>query len=110
MVVISFFRHSNGRKICGFSISGHAGFGSFGKDVLCAAISSAVYLVINTVTDVIKVKPLVLEVFDGDLEFVLKSRDADICELLIKGLELHLSEMSKQYSKNMLVKYRNIKE
>ena len=110
MVVVSFFRHSNSLRICGFSVLGHAGFGSFGKDILCAAVSSAIYLVINTVTDVFKIKPLVLEVFEGKVEFMLKSKDADICEFLIKGLELHLFEMSRQYPKNMLVEYRNIKE
>lgn len=35
----------------GFTISGHAGWADRGKDVVCAAVSSAVELTCNTVTD-----------------------------------------------------------
>ncbi|UKI17438.1 MAG: ribosomal-processing cysteine protease Prp [Ruminococcus sp.] len=34
-----------------FSLSGHAGWGESGSDVVCASVSSAAELVCNTVTD-----------------------------------------------------------
>lgn len=35
---------------CGFIVSGHAG-GIFGQDIVCAGVSSAVMLTVNTLTD-----------------------------------------------------------
>ncbi len=35
----------------GFHISGHAGFDVYGKDIVCAAVSSAAMLTVNLVTD-----------------------------------------------------------
>ena len=46
MIRAVFFEGENGR---GFEISGHAG-GSAGRDIVCAAVSSAVYMAANTVT------------------------------------------------------------
>ena len=48
MVKASFYR-KNG-LYCGFIISGHAG-GQFGQDIVCAGVSSAVMLTLNTMTD-----------------------------------------------------------
>ena len=41
-----------GQTLLGYDISGHSGAGVAGEDVVCAAISSAAYLVANTITEV----------------------------------------------------------
>ena len=64
MIRAVFFEGENGR---GFEISGHAG-GSAGTDIVCAAVSSAVYMAANTVTDVIKIHADISEQ-DGYLKF-----------------------------------------
>ena len=38
-------------RIYGFVVTGHAGYGEEGEDIVCSAVSSAVQLVCNTVTD-----------------------------------------------------------
>ena len=43
------FYQKNG-LYCGFIISGHAG-GKYGQDIVCAGVSSAVMLTVNTLTD-----------------------------------------------------------
>lgn len=48
MIKASFYR-KNG-LYCGFVVSGHAG-GRFGQDIVCAGVSSAVMLTINTLAD-----------------------------------------------------------
>ena len=40
-------------EIVGFSIDGHAGFGEAGTDIVCAAVSSAAYMTVNTITEVL---------------------------------------------------------
>ncbi len=44
------FLRCNGECVA-FSISGHAGAGRYGQDIVCAAVSSAVMLTCNTITD-----------------------------------------------------------
>ena len=57
------FRMREG-SLTGFTVSGHAGAGSAGRDIVCAAVSSAVYMAANTVTDVLHC-PADITVGDG---------------------------------------------
>ncbi len=41
----------NVKLFSGFEISGHAGYGSEGNDIVCAAVSSCTMLVCNAVTE-----------------------------------------------------------
>lgn len=50
MIVAEFFR-KNG-EITGFKVSGHAGYDMFGKDIVCAGVSSAVMMTANLVTEI----------------------------------------------------------
>ena len=38
--------------ITGFTISGHSDFAEQGSDIVCSAVSSAVYMAANTITEV----------------------------------------------------------
>lgn len=44
------FQQNNG-KLCGFSVCGHAGYADAGADIVCAAVSSAVQLAANLITE-----------------------------------------------------------
>lgn len=69
MIRAVFFEGENGR---GFEIRGHAG-GNAGRDIVCAAVSSAVYMAANTVTDVIKIHADISEQ-DGHLKFSVSEK------------------------------------
>ena len=107
MVNITFFQGSS-EQIFGFSVEGHAGLEVCGKDVVCAAVSSAIYLVLNSIIDVLGLKPVVLEVSAGRILFKLSNKDASLCGDFLQGLRLHLVELSKQYPKNVSVSYKKI--
>ena len=49
MIKAEFLRY--GGALVGFSVSGHAGAGEYGHDIVCSAVSSAVMLTANTITD-----------------------------------------------------------
>lgn len=95
-------------RLTGFSIQGHADHGEAGTDVVCAAVSSAAYLVVNTVTDVLAVTPLSLRAEEGDLFFRLEARDEPACRVLMQGLKLHLSQLEEQYPEHIRVDYMEI--
>lgn len=50
MITADFFKNSD-NKLLGFAVSGHSGFEDVGKDIVCAAVSSAVMLVSNAITE-----------------------------------------------------------
>ena len=51
MIVARFFCREGRPR--GFTVSGHAGYAEAGSDIVCAAATSAVQLVCNTITDVL---------------------------------------------------------
>lgn len=48
-----------GNNIIGFTIKGHAGYAESGQDIICAGVSSAIMLTVNTITDFIKAEATV---------------------------------------------------
>ena len=97
MIRAVFFEGKNGR---GFEISGHAG-GSAGRDIVCAAVSSAAYMTANTVTEVLSVEADA-DVRDGYMKFSFNSGNS-AAEAVLDGLELHLRELEKEYPKKLKV-------
>lgn len=99
MIYVEFFTYPDGKN-AGFSMKGHSGTGEEGYDIVCAAVSSAAYLVVNTITDIIGVKASV-HVEDGYMDCKIASGDTQVCDALLKGLRLHLSALRQQYPQNI---------
>lgn len=92
----------------GVRITGHAMFGPYGNDIVCAAVSSAAYLVVNTITDVYHRSPLVLRADDGAMLLRLQEQDVDVCKELLQGLKLHLLGLEEQYENEIKVGYMEV--
>ena len=94
------FLTTNG-KLKGFVIKGHAGYALFGKDIVCASVSSSVMQTANTVTEIFKVKADVKahnnEISCGLLE------ESETASKLIEGLKLHLTLLSEDYPNTIKV-------
>lgn len=90
----------------GFHLLGHAGWGVQGQDILCAAVSSAAYLTVNTVTDFYHC-PAKVEEADGMLTLSLDCRGGQQCAPLLEGFYAHLEQLSQQYPQRIrLMKLR----
>lgn len=83
--------------VAGFSLRGHADYSETGSDIVCAAVSSAAYLVVNTATDALHIAPLALRAEEGDLFFRVDEKDEEGCGPLFEGLKLHLLQLEEQY-------------
>ncbi len=95
------------RQLKGFEISGHAMFAASGSDVVCAAVSSAAYMAANTITDVIGANA-VAEAGEASMCVELNQPNEQ-AEAVLRGLELHLTELSKQYPQNIKIIYGGVK-
>ncbi len=97
-----------GGEVLGFSIRGHSGYGEAGEDIVCAAVSSAAYLTVNTITDVLHVSPLALRAEDGEMFFRIEQKDELSCRDMLAGLKLHLIQLEEQYSDCIRVEYLEV--
>ena len=76
-----------------FTVKGHSGFAEEGSDIVCAAVSSAAIMTVNTVTEILGEKGDV-KVEDGFLQFKASGKAA---RDIIMGLKLHLEGLSAEY-------------
>ena len=83
-------------KITAFTLSGHSMAAEYGSDIVCAAVSSAVYMAANTITEILGVQADIT-VRDGYFHLTVALHDAAKCAAITQGLRLHLSELARQY-------------
>lgn len=112
MIKAVFYRHSSGGRagaLCGFSVSGHAGCGFEGNDIVCAAVSSAVMLVCNAVTDYFNASA---EVGVEENRITLRLReDNDSAQRLIEAFYGHMEIIAEEHGRVKLeVKQEEIKD
>ena len=93
MVRANFYR-KNG-LYCGFIVSGHAG-GRYGTNIVCAGVSSAVMLTVNTVTDFL-VADASVRVRENAVGLKLNQPEADdTARALIYSLKEHLQMLARE--------------
>lgn len=93
-------------KTAGFSISGHSGFAPSGKDIVCAAVSSAAYFAANLLSEIdTKIKICLGE----DRFLVFLSLPGEETERVMRVLRLQLLDISKQYPENLRLCCLNFK-
>ena len=106
MTEIEFFTRGK-ETLVGFHVYGHSGFAEEGEDIVCAAVSSAVFMTMNTVTDVFHVNAGV-SAENGDAVMKIPSKDAEACQGILLGLKLHMLELEKQYGDFIKVKFTEV--
>ena len=91
-------------RLCGFSVSGHAGFADAGEDIVCAAVSSAIQLTANGITEILGLAASV-EAQDDTISLRLapNSQGEGSAEAFLKALRLQLSLLAEDYPQNVKV-------
>ena len=83
------------------SISGHANFDEYGKDIVCAAVSSTVLTTINGILSIDNKSIKVEE--DNILRIIVLNR-TEIVDKLLNNMIRCLKEIEKKYEKNIKIK------
>ena len=91
----------SGNKYTGFSVKGHSGYASAGQDIVCSAVSSAVMLTANTLTDFLNSEAKV-EVYE-DSVLLYDDGTNEAGQAVLAALYQHLKSISAQYPKNIKV-------
>ena len=93
------FRQRAGH-LTGFTVQGHAGFAGQGEDIVCAAVSSAAYLTVNTLTDVLHIRAD-CTVQDGFLSVAVP--DGEGGAWMLEGFRLHMEQLREQYPRRIKI-------
>lgn len=90
----------NQNKNC-ITISGHAGFADYGKDIVCASVSSIIY---TTVNGILNLNSNAISFNDnGKLITIDILLDDDITLKLIDNMMSLLEELEKDYPENLKI-------
>ena len=82
-------------KITQFTVNGHSGFAESGSDIVCASVSSVVWLTINGIEKQNLAK-LSYEQRDGFVKCIFSDK-SDGADLLLDSLVMFITELEKQY-------------
>ena len=105
MTEIKLFRDGDANIVKGI-MSGHTDYAEVGSDIVCASISSVIYMALGGIENVLNTQ-FGYETGDGYLEFVLPCdlNDDKIKEIniLLDSMYLFLKELEKQYPNNVMI-------
>ena len=106
MTTITF--RTEGDRIVGFDSQGHSGYAEEGADIVCAAVSSTIDLVIATINDVLGLAASV-KVREEDASVSLRLPGSlgqtaeSTCQALLTGLMLYYTELHDAFPDNIEV-------
>ena len=83
------------------SIQGHAMYDDFGKDIVCAAVSSCVITTVNGILEIDK--DWILAKQDSKGVLIQVQNSSDVCQTLLANMLSLLEELHDQYPKNLKI-------
>ncbi|MBQ7707812.1 MAG: ribosomal-processing cysteine protease Prp [Lachnospiraceae bacterium] len=108
MINVIFYRKSDG-TYKGFSMSGHAMFGKYGKDIVCSAVSVLAINTVNSVSELTDNKFDIEKGKSGLLKFKYTSEPDEKGQLLLESLALGILGIEEEYgSKYLQVNFKEV--
>ena len=99
MIKVEIIRNNNNIKK--ISILGHAMYDEYGKDIVCASVST---LVISTINNILSINDKTIRVEQSDskiiIEYILKD---NIIDILINNMISNLNTLANNYPKNIKI-------
>ena len=100
MIKVEIIRNNN-NNIKKISILGHAMYDEYGKDIVCASVST---LVISTVNNILSINDKTIKVEQNDsriiIEYIFKD---NIIDILINNMISNLNTLANNYPKNIKI-------
>ncbi len=108
MTTVTIYNDASGNHK-GFDVVGHSGYRFRGYDIVCAAVST---LTTNTINSIEKYTDLAIK-YEADVKrtrirFRIKEQPNHDSQLLIDSMILGISELEKNYKKNVTLKFEEV--
>lgn len=99
-------------KICGFQISGHAGFAEAGEDIVCASVTTLAFNTVNAIEAFTEI-PFQTEVDEENLGFLkfvipLEGMADHDTQLLLQTMVLGFKEIEKEYNEYLTLIHKEV--
>jgi len=95
--------------LAGFRVSGHSGYAEAGRDIVCAAVSSAVSMTVNGITEILGAETdLAVDERSATVDMLLKKGSGRQAEVLIEIFEMHIRSLREQYPKYISLTYLEV--
>lgn len=105
MIRILFFQQND--RLCGCTLSGHAGYAEEGEDIVCASVSSAVQLTANMLTEVFHINADVCA-DENSVSIRLPLHSSVEGVKILEGLRLHTELLKEDYPKFIQIKHTEV--
>ncbi len=92
-----------GEKISGFKVCGHSGYAVEGEDIVCASVSSTVWMTVNGLENVVGAK-VTYNVADADVTLKVENESIDEAQDLLRSFKEFLCNLSIEYEDYLTVK------
>lgn len=106
MISACFDRGAEGLLAC--RVSGHAGYGRYGEDIVCASVTSAVQYTANALTEVFGV-PAEVRAEENRVSISVPVGDENGSRLL-EALYLHLTLLSEDYPETISIHISEVQQ
>lgn len=105
MIVAEFFK-KNG-EVSGFKVSGHAGYDNFGRDIVCASVSSATMMTANLITEIFKYNANV-SALDDTVTLQTDVFGDKILQGIYEGYLLQIEQISLEFKGTIQIKFTEV--
>ena len=92
---------SKNGKVYGIVVKGHANYDDYGKDIVCAAVST---MMITTINNIICLDDSIDYVENDGLLKISLREETDINQKLLNNLVMMLEDLKSQYPKNIEIR------
>jgi len=82
-------------------IKGHANYSEYGKDIVCASVSSVIYTTVNSIMNIDKSSIEYTD--DGNQVTITKINSNEIVNILINTMIEILKDLERQYKENIKI-------
>ncbi len=91
------------KELIGFSVRGHSSLNcdDMQGKIVCAAVSSAVYMAANTILEIVKDNARV-EVNEAEMFLEVKNPSKET-QVVLEGFKLHIEQLAEQYNTNIKI-------
>ncbi|MGG5330719.1 ribosomal-processing cysteine protease Prp [Enterococcus sp. AZ163] len=115
MITGTFKRNDRGR-IVSIEVTGHAGFGDEGEDIICASISTLAYSVLNSIDSLAGFQPIVeINEVEGGYLYAemledITQEQINITQILLESLLIGFKTVKEEYSDYITIRTINNEE
>ena len=101
MIRVTF--HKKDHELVSFEMTGHAGFGEYGEDIVCAGVSALAITTVNSIEKLAGYQPIVdVDEVEGGYLYLEVVRDvtkvqAHTTQILLNSLLLGLEDIQSEY-------------